>query len=137
MKRFSFVLLALVAVAAWGCGNTDSGGEKTADEGSGEGSGQVSQVTPVSVDLCGGCGHEKGADNCCAEDADKCDGCGLAKGSRLCCVEMDDALKGKDICACGYAKGSDDCCKEGAEKCTKCGMIEGSTFCCKIKKKDS
>lgn len=35
--------------------------------------------------LCGACGQEKGAANCCAKDAAKCGHCGKIKGSPGCC----------------------------------------------------
>ena len=124
MKRFvwSSVMVLVAGVLFMGCESTN--GLRFWDQGS-----------DAEIALCGGCGHIKGSDACCAEDAAVCDGCGLAKGSPGCC----NMTKGEDVAlctGCGHIKGSEACCAEGAVICEKCGMAAGSPGCCKIEMAD-
>ncbi len=140
MKKISLVMLAIVAVAAWGCGQAEEGG-KAADTNTDEvaqgehghphGEGEEHAV------LCGGCGQAKGSDECCAEGAEKCSECELHKGSPLCCVKIPEDMKGKDFCKCGWSKGHENCCAEDVESCGDCGKQKGSPLCCQIKKDGS
>ena len=117
---WGMILVAVVALAAWGCQRQAEGPAAVGEAAEGGG-----------VVLCGGCGQVKGSAVCCEADAAKCEACGLAKGSPGCCkIE-----KGTDVtlCAkCGQIAGSDVCCLPDAEKCEKCSLAKGSPGCCKI-----
>ena len=127
-KPFSLLAVLLASLLLLGCVGEDKK-EESSDAGDKEG------ITAAV--LCGSCGHEKGTDACCADDAEVCEGCSLHKGSELCCKELGDA-KGKDIC-----KGCGDACEDGhkcatdGEECSKCGLHKGSAACCKLGEKES
>ena len=125
MKKLLYLgaVLGLFALAI-GC-------QPAAEDSEGADSGSGTETKEVAA-LCGDCGHEKGTDDCCADDCEKCESCDLHKGSTLCCKELGDAA-GKDLCtSCGHETDSDKCCAEGAEKCESCDLHKGSALCCKL-----
>lgn len=133
MRNLSCVwcLLAVVAIAAWGC-------NKPADNGAGSGTndtaanGSTDTVAVASV-LCGKCGETKGSEACCVEGT-TCADCGLHAGTKLCCAELADDAKGQDICAeCGHVAADGHECDGDCEACADCGLHKGSPACCKLK----
>jgi len=109
-KSFSLTLaVAIVSVLCWGC-TSNVTPESSANATSAQTDGHEHAT------LCGGCGHDKGTEACCAEGAEECGDCGLSKGSKLCCVELSADAKGKDLCgSCGHVDGSESCCARRRE----------------------
>ena len=119
---------AMTLVLALGLVTFMAGGCESAHEHDGHDHG-----TEAAITLCGGCGHVKGTEACCADGATTCAGCSLHKGSPGCCK----ITKGTDaaLCGCGAVKGSDQCCNASLVKCAGCGKIKGTPGCCAGSKK--
>lgn len=125
--RWTFPVVALLALAAWGCAKTDEPASGVSEVDATP----VAEETVVEVFLCGGCGQIKGTETCCAEGAAACEKCQLAAGSPGCCT-IEKGTDAKLCNKCGQVAGVEGCCDPDAEKCVKCSLAKGSPGCCKM-----